>query len=453
VTGRVKLVVGPDGALYGIVATSEDIAESNCEAGPEPFGVDTGSSNLSLMRVSPDGGVGFSGLDSSAKSGALAGSAVIPDGQGGVLATWFNYSSNVTMVADIGTPGGGRTIFSSFPTSISSMVLGDNNTAFATNGYTVMAFDATSLQQKWSYTSTGGALSFVVATAGGGVTIDDSQQGVIQLDSSGNASAPVASLQAAMPFQPGLPIFIGQDGTVSGAWNNGVNGVLSSIAGVYTAAAPSVYPESSGEGQNQHASVPTVTSLTVHFTGSKSTGDLLTFHTTPPALSQTCNENPGGPLNCPGALNGTGTWVWNVEIAATVTDDASKWTAQQAVGSFGTGNWKDSQGGLHPFGAFQNRPCFDSGPCDDPLPGFTQQAPRQKAIYWLDAPGHSYDIALPDHSIHPIDSLGQVQNFTSSVCNRANICAGVNWFLRLVVDPGGALNTANSQAGLGHVPF
>jgi hypothetical protein len=150
------------------------------------------------MRVSPDGGVGFSGLDSSAKSGALAGGAVIPDGQGGVLATWFNYSSNATTVADIGTPGGGRTIFSSFPIGISSMVLGDNNTAFAINGYTaVAAFDATTLQQKWSYASTGGLLSLVAATSGGGVTINDSSQGVIQLDSSGNASTPVASLQGA----------------------------------------------------------------------------------------------------------------------------------------------------------------------------------------------------------------------------------------------------------------
>ena len=30
---------------------------------------------------------------------------------------------------------------------------------------------------------------------------------------------------------------------------------------------------------------------------------------------------------------------------------------------------------------------------------------RHPAIYWLDAPGHSYDIALPDRSVQPIDSL------------------------------------------------
>ena len=167
------------------------------------------------MRVSPDGGVGFVSLDSTANSGGLSAGAVIPDGQGGMVATWLN-SSNATVAADIGTPGGGQAIFSSFPNGIGSMVLGDNNTAFATDGNNMVAFDATSLQPKWSYASTGGFLSLVAATSGGGVTINDSSQGVIQLDSSGSASAPVASLQGAQYFGNALWLGVTGDPVASG---------------------------------------------------------------------------------------------------------------------------------------------------------------------------------------------------------------------------------------------
>ncbi len=443
----------PDGSVYIEIETSQSTSLTVCDTNGVT-GTSSGSSSSSLLQVFPGGGMELQPVNSSSTESYSPGD-VIPDGNGGVLASAASNDGGLTMT-DIGPGGTTQSVFSNVGlsgTPASSMVLGDDNTAFATDETTVVAFDATTLQQKWSYASTGGGLSFVVATSGGGVTINDSSQGVIQLDSSGNASAPIASLQAAMPFQPGLPIFIGQDGTVSGAWNNGVNGVLSSIAGVYAEAAPSVYPEPSGEGQNQHASVPTVTSLTVHFTGSKSSEDLLSFPTTPPADSQTCSQNLGGPINCPAALNGTGTWVWNVEIAATVTNDASKWRAQQAVGTLGSGRWRDSQGGLHTFGGFTNKPCFNDNPCDDLLPTVTQQARGQKLIFWLDAPGSTHYADYPGLT-EPIDSLTQVQNFISSVCNRANICAGVNWSLKLVIDPGGVPEAPpGSQARLGHIPF
>src|SRR5580658_6310587 len=111
-----------------------------------------------------------------------------------------------------------------FPIGVKSMVLGDNGMAFATDGNSVVSFSVPSLAPTWSYTSTGGGLSFVAATSGGGVTINDSQQGVIQLDSSGNAGTPAGSLQGSTPFQPGLPIFIAQDGTSSGAWTGELGG-------------------------------------------------------------------------------------------------------------------------------------------------------------------------------------------------------------------------------------
>lgn len=135
-------------------------------------------------------------------------SDVIPDGNGGVLATWVEVPGNANgpyplTIADVGPNGTVQANFSNLNgqgAGDSSLVLGDNNTAFATDGATVVSFNVSTLQQNWAYTSTGGSLSFVAATSGGGLTINDSQLGVIQLDSSGNASAPVASLRAATPL-------------------------------------------------------------------------------------------------------------------------------------------------------------------------------------------------------------------------------------------------------------
>jgi hypothetical protein len=201
--------VAPDGAFYIELSSLQSITESNCEFGPQPFSFNTRNANLSLMRVSPDGGVGFSPLDSSTGPGGPGGGEVIPDGQGGVLATWSN-SSNETVMADIGTPGGVQMNFPDFPSGITSMVLGDNGTAFATDGHSVVAFNVPSLAPTWTYGSGGGQLSFVAATSNGGVAVDDSQQGIIQLDSSGTASAPVAGLQGAQYFGNGL--WVGVEG-------------------------------------------------------------------------------------------------------------------------------------------------------------------------------------------------------------------------------------------------
>jgi hypothetical protein len=180
--------VMPDGALYLEVFSQQEVEESNCEFAPQPFFFATDTQNLSLLRVSPDGAAGYYSL------GPNTPGEVIPDGQGGVLATWT--SANGPALADIGTTGTQTT----FPISIGSMVLGDNNTAFATDGNSVVSFSVPGLQQLWTYTSTGGSLSFINATPAGGVLINDSQLGAIQLNSSGNANAPVGNLQGSVPL-------------------------------------------------------------------------------------------------------------------------------------------------------------------------------------------------------------------------------------------------------------
>jgi hypothetical protein len=217
------------------VTSLQYIEETNCEYGPQPFGFGSSTSSLSLMRVSPDGGVGFSSLASSSVSGLTAGE-VIPDGNGGVLVSYFDDnppvgSSSGLIILD--TTTGAASTLSSFSQADYGanleMVLGDNGTAFVTDGNNVVAFNVDSLQPGWTYSSQGGFLSLVAATSGSGVAINDSQQGAIQLDSSGNASAPVSSLQGDQYFGnalwvgvPGDPVLAAFQGTfvdwIESAW-------------------------------------------------------------------------------------------------------------------------------------------------------------------------------------------------------------------------------------------
>jgi hypothetical protein len=181
---------------------------------------------------------------------------------------------------------------------------------------------------------------------------------------------------------------------------------------------------------------PPTATITVHFSGSKTVGtpgDGLTFPS-----NRTCSQNLGL-FNCPGP----GTWVWNVEIAANVSDDASKWTTRQGYTGRKKGNWKDSSGVLHAFDDNLNVP----EPYDNPSSGFVQQPAGQTAIFWIDAPGHSYNYGVNE----PVDSMTQVQNFTSRVCSTVitTACFPVTWYLKLVVKPGAVLDTANSQATFG----
>jgi IPT/TIG domain/Glucodextranase, domain B len=443
-------VVAPDGSLYMEVTSAEGVEETNCDAGPQPFQFSSATYNLSLMRVSPDGGVGFSTLSTSGIP-----SNVIPDGNGGVLASYYVPSSGL-LVTD--TTDGATTTLSNISNydngATLEMVLGDNGTAFATDGYNVDAFAVATLQPTWSYTSQGASLSLLIATAGGGVAINDSELGVIQLDSSGNASAPVSSIQGTTPFRPGLPVFMGLDGTVSGAWNGILGGIVDDIAGPVPPPAASVLPEPLGGPTNRRASSGTLTNFTVNFTGSLSGADALGFN-----LTETCNDTQAGLSqqalglhNC--SLAPQYDWVWNVEIVATVSDDASKWIFSQSLAEERTGTGLNSQGQSVPFSEWHSRGCVKNEPCDNPPPGYVQQLPGQKTIFALDEPGSYTWTFIPTLSSYEgaIITMNSVQNFTSGVCNRANLCAGINWFLNLVIS-GGQLDRDATNANLGHIPF
>jgi hypothetical protein len=236
-------VVAPDGSLYMEVTSSNTILQTNCEAGPQPYEFGSGTSNLSLLRISPDGGVGLTSLDSSSGPGLIPGK-VIPDGQGGALASWAK-GTNPT-IADVGSSGSPQAIFSSLSGGVSGLVLGDNNKAFATDGNTVVGFGVPALAPAWTYSSTGGSLSFITSMSGGGVAVEDSLLGLVQIDSNGNASQPVAGFSSWGPWALGV-------------WPLILNNVPAFVAGPDVLTSLSAFPQEEGGGaQNGQAPKPTI---------------------------------------------------------------------------------------------------------------------------------------------------------------------------------------------------
>lgn len=176
---------------------------------------------------------------------------------------------------------------------------------------------------------------------------------------------------------------------------------------------------------------PTVT-VTIAFTGSKSSGDNLSFGND----SLDCSESLGL-QNCPGA------WLWNIEGRGVVSDDASKWTVKQSHTGRAEGYYKDSNGNLQSFDDTLNHPD------DGPDPAFLQQPSGQTTIFWIDGPGYGKEYTNGD----PIDSVTQVENFTTTFCSTTvtTDCSSKQWYVKIVVKPGAQLDTADSAAGYGSV--
>jgi len=132
--------------------------------------------------------------------------------------------------------GGGTSDFT-FPAIVApvyQMVLGDSSSglAYATDGFSVVAFNISGGSPVWTYTpaSNNSSTHIVISTAGGGVAVNDSQLGVIQFDSSGQASSPIASLLGAMPLDPStLTASLGGGGV--GPWSKIVNQQALVVAG------------------------------------------------------------------------------------------------------------------------------------------------------------------------------------------------------------------------------
>jgi hypothetical protein len=180
---------------------------------------------------------------------------------------------------------------------------------------------------------------------------------------------------------------------------------------------------------------PTV-AITIAFAGSKSAGDNLSFGAASPP---DCSESLGL-QSCPSL------WPWNIEGKGVVTDDASKWTVTQTKTVAFKGYCKNSSGTLVSFSS--DGPI---GPAPDPLNSSVVQQPAgQTTIYFIDGPGGANTDTVGGIA-YPVDSLTLVQNFTTTFCSTTapNVCTPINWYSKIVVDPGAKLDTTQSKSDLG----
>ncbi|MGO9444242.1 MAG: Ig-like domain-containing protein, partial [Thiobacillaceae bacterium] len=172
---------------------------------------------LSLMQIAQDGTTTTTQLASSNTANLWPGQ-IIPDGQGGVLATWANDPANPPaapspyQAADVVAGA----VASSFdmpnaPQNLSRdpntgipldlpLVGGENGTAFVAYGTKLASFNVDGGSSSWNYQSPQDII-YEASTTGGGLTLVDAQSNVIWLDSGGNVGSTAAlpslsSLQA-----------------------------------------------------------------------------------------------------------------------------------------------------------------------------------------------------------------------------------------------------------------
>lgn len=270
------------------------------------------------------------------------------------------------------------------------------------------------------------------------LTVGSSAQSFVMGDSNG-VTADVTSMVTSWSDDAGSVATIGPTGMLTG-----VGGGSTTVFASFYGKLPSdgCDPESQGYcTQHQHfvgtgtASVISAT-ITVHFTGTKTQGtpgDTLVFQQ---PGSVACSESLGL-FNC----SNTSAWLWNVEGEAVVSDVSSNWTVKQGYTGRKKGFWKDSSNTLHNFDDPLNVPN------DNPSSSAVLRVSGQKLVFWIDDPGHFYTYT----NGFPVDSMTQVQNFTSTVCSTVinTACFSTNWYLKLVVDPGASLDRSNSIAANG----
>jgi hypothetical protein len=225
-------------------------------------------------------------LSTTTQNQALLPGPIIPDGQGGVIATWTISPSNppvpqfpyqaVDVSNDVeGTPfnlpfSPQTVTFQQSPT----LVLGENGVAFAssmttssTDGVTqvsqIASFNVSGGAPNWTYQAPAGdTLTIVEATNDGGITINDSNAGVIQLDTTGNSSNSSRAIRlrksagiraddsssalppGAVPLDLSTWVAVGS-GAANAFWSpDGTNGIP-------TVLAPSAYPMAQGNTHGQ----------------------------------------------------------------------------------------------------------------------------------------------------------------------------------------------------------
>jgi len=206
-------IVDSDGSTY----VEYEVREIPCA--PTPV-----SSTLYLLQIAEDGSTNTIQLSSSNDSNLFPGN-IIPDGSGGggVVGTWVVVPSDGSVPTNpyqaAHVVSGSVVASYSLPFTPQNfvvgqdglpinptLVLGENGVAFATDGMSsgdrtnpslgpkVVSFNVGAGEANWSYQAgTQSTFAIMGALAGNNIELNDSQAGVLQLDSSGNASQVTSS--------------------------------------------------------------------------------------------------------------------------------------------------------------------------------------------------------------------------------------------------------------------
>lgn len=195
--------VGPDGTVYALMAVHNDIDVGDggglCATVYKP------NITLQLLQVSPGGGVSqmtINTITANLPNGHIplpVPGEIIPDGSGGTLAAWVMEDGNVNEFWQQHViHNASDTILPSLQEyNYADMVLGENNTVFATDGLNIAAFTIDGPVQ-WTWSAPSGSTASIVAAASGGGLVakssapDPANHGmndidtIVRFDSSGN---------------------------------------------------------------------------------------------------------------------------------------------------------------------------------------------------------------------------------------------------------------------------
>ena len=223
--------IGPDGTVYSAVSKIDLTATNYCDLGPYSI-----TMTDSLLQVAPDGSTSLTQIRQDVSNQTYSGGSflgnftipnssisvnlyqtapsasffsVIPDGQGGVLMP-YGYALTAPLAQHplqghiTHIPSGGGLNDSTLPLVPGTTVLGENGTAFATDGSSVVSFAASSGSINWVTQVASSGASIIASTAASGLVIKTSDQNnlntIIRLDSTGTPTADTWTASAAANF-------------------------------------------------------------------------------------------------------------------------------------------------------------------------------------------------------------------------------------------------------------
>ena len=193
-----NLAIDSDGTLSVAIEVETSVSNYSCSGGlvSAPF-----TSALSLFQLKPDGSTSLTPIHTNTEDLATATTGrvprawpwqVIPDGRGGSLVAWTDYSPEQPFdyITHLAPSGQYDYPFPSLSQTISSMVLGDNGAAYATDSQTIQAFDINSGQPLWTYVSQAlDGIAIIASTSGGGLVAKEflgfRQETPLRFDSTG----------------------------------------------------------------------------------------------------------------------------------------------------------------------------------------------------------------------------------------------------------------------------